>query len=69
MSGTRFEGKGGKRGPGAKSQTDRATQKKTDSVAFPITVSDFDINQRGRVVASISNPDLSFADSFLQSSV
>lgn len=48
---------------------DRTTQKKTDSVAFPITVSDFDMKQSGRAVASISNPDLSFPASFLQSSV
>lgn len=57
------------KGPVAEAQTDRTTQKKTDSVAFPITVSGFDMNQRGTVVASISNPDLSFPTSFFQSSV
>lgn len=56
-------------GPVAETQTDITTQKKTESVAFPITVSDFDMNQRGRVVVSISNPDLCFPSSFLQSSV
>lgn len=48
---------------------DITTQKKTGSIGLSITVLDFDMNQRGRVVVSISNPDLSFPSSLLQSSV